>query len=91
DNVARVREYSGPLLLMTGADDHATPAWMARELYLDARTPADKKVFYLVPDSNHDNVMYSPDAEREYHWFVYCKLLDNANACKRTAGTLQSP
>ncbi len=91
DNVARVREYSGPLLLMTGADDHTTPAWMARELYQDARTPADKKVFYLVPDSNHDNVMYSPDAEREYHWFVYCRLLDNANACKRTAGTLQSP
>lgn len=91
DNIARVRAYAGPLLLMTGALDHTTPAWMARKLYQDAATSADKKVFYLVPDSNHDNVMYSQDAEREYHWFVYCKVLDYANACISTAGSVKSP
>ncbi|MGH8280191.1 MAG: alpha/beta hydrolase [Gammaproteobacteria bacterium] len=89
NNVARLRKYSESLLLMTGAMDQTTPAWMAQKLYQDARTPADKKVFYLVRDSNHDDVMYSPEAEREYHWFVYCKVLARADACR--SGSIGSP
>lgn len=82
DNVAALGTYSGPLLLMTGDQDHTTPAWMAKRLYRETATPDDKKVFYLVPGANHDNVMYSPDAEREYHWFVYCKVLHLTGDCR---------
>lgn len=72
DNVKRVANYCGPLLVMTGERDRMTPPWMAERIYQASNST--NKHLLRVPEATHGDVMYQPAAEQTYHHFVYQSL-----------------
>lgn len=60
DNVARVRKYRGPLLVLSGsADTEAAPA-MSRALAAVSASPDSLKRLVVLPGSGHENVFDNP-------------------------------
>ena len=74
DNVERVANYGGALLVMTGERDRMTPPWMAERIYQASNST--NKHLLRVPDATHGDVMYQPAAEQTYHCFVYQSLCE---------------
>ena len=70
DNVARVRQFRGPLLLLSGsADTKAAPA-MSRALMTAAASPDSLKWLMVLPGSGHDDVLTNPGFAPAYAAFV---------------------
>ena len=63
-NAAVVRRYTGPLLLLTGANDPVTPPSFAHALY--AQSASLKKSVVIVPQAGHGDALASRVALRAY-------------------------
>ncbi|HYC91608.1 MAG TPA: alpha/beta fold hydrolase [Thermoanaerobaculia bacterium] len=63
-NVDVVRRYTGPLLLITGADDPVTPPVFARQLHAVSASPVKRLV--IVPGAGHGDALAFPMAVQEY-------------------------
>lgn len=59
-----VRRYTGPLLLLTGAEDPVTPPEFARQLYAASASPVKRLV--IVPGASHGDALAFPTAVQEY-------------------------
>lgn len=70
DNVARVRRYRGPLLVLSGsADREAAPA-MSRTLAAAAASPDSLKQLVVLPGAGHEDVLAQPGFAPAYAAFV---------------------
>jgi pimeloyl-ACP methyl ester carboxylesterase len=70
DNLARVRRYRGPLLVLSGtADDKAAPE-MSRALAAASATPDSLKRLIVLPGAGHEDVMAHPGFASAYRAFV---------------------
>lgn len=70
DNLARVREFRGPLLVLSGsADTKAAPA-MSRALVAASASPDSLKRLVMLPGSGHDDVLANPGFAPAYGAFV---------------------
>lgn len=68
DNVPRLKAYRGPLLIVAGQKDRATPVSLTRKLF-DAAASADKQ-FLVVPGADHGQVFASAEAIEAYGNFL---------------------
>lgn len=68
DNRAALRNYSGPVLIVNGANDNQTPAATARELY--ASIARDHKRYEEVAQAGHMNALSKPEALQAYRDFL---------------------
>ena len=67
-NAAALRQYSGPLLVVTGSNDSTTPPRLSQALFAAATSP-DKRIF-IVPGATHGNAFAFPAAQQEYASFL---------------------
>lgn len=67
-NAAAVRSYTGPLFLLTGAEDTVTPPEFAHALY--AASQSDVKRVLIVRGAGHGDALAFPRAVEEYVAFV---------------------
>ena len=70
DNLARLRRYRGPLLLVVGADDPVTRPRMSQRLYRGAATPPARKRLVVAAGKTHGNAMTDPQAIAAYRAFL---------------------
>jgi uncharacterized protein len=70
DNVARVRRYRGPLLVLVGAEDTKTAPAMSRALAEASATPDSIKRVAVLPGSGHDDVLANQNFAAVYGDFV---------------------
>ena len=68
DNVARLKIYKGPLLIVAGDADEVTPVSMSRKL-LDAAASSDKQLL-VTPGANHGAALESPQSRATYGTFL---------------------
>lgn len=68
DNVARVRAYKGPLLIVAGDKDRVTPVSMSRKL-LDASASSDKQLL-VSPGADHGTALYPAATRAAYGTFL---------------------
>jgi pimeloyl-ACP methyl ester carboxylesterase len=71
DNVAAMRAYQGPSLVLAGERDKVTPAALARKVY-DA-IPGQRKQWHLSPGAGHNDTFGRADVMPPY-----CKLVRGA-------------
>ena len=70
DNLARVRQYRGPLLVLSGsADTEAAPA-MSRVLVAASASPDSLKRLIELPGSGHEDVYDNPAFAPGYRTFI---------------------
>jgi hypothetical protein len=67
-NTTAVQSYTGPLLLITGAEDTITPPSFAHALYAASRS--DVKRVLIVQGAGHGDALAFPGALEEYVAFV---------------------
>lgn len=67
-NEAVVRRYTGPLMLLTGAEDPVTPREFALALY--EASPSEVKRVLIVRGAGHGDALAFPKAVAEYVAFV---------------------
>ncbi|HSU15045.1 MAG TPA: alpha/beta hydrolase [Longimicrobium sp.] len=70
DNVARLRRYRGPLLLVVGANDPVTRPEMSRRLYRASATPPARKRLVVAAGKTHGDAMASPETIAAYRAFL---------------------
>ncbi len=70
DNVARVRQYRGPLLILSGSDDDKTAPAMSRALVVASASPDSLKRLVILAGSGHDNVFANPAFAPAYRTFI---------------------
>ena len=70
DNLVRVRDYTGPLLIIVGADDHVTPPAMSRALYEGSATPEAHRALVVLDGAGHDDVLSNPGFPPAYADFL---------------------
>jgi pimeloyl-ACP methyl ester carboxylesterase len=70
DNLARVRRYRGPLLLLAGEKDAETKPEMARRLYAASATPADMKELVIFSGADHMILRKQAGAVEAYASFL---------------------
>ena len=78
-----LKKYSGPLLILVGAQDTTAPPGQARELFRIAATPLDLKTLEVVPGRGHDGDLPSIPAAKQ----IYADFLDkieNKSATHKT-------
>lgn len=63
-NAAVLAQYKGPLLIVTGTKDEATPPALSQRLFA-AATSKDKRIV-IVPGAVHGNALWFPSAQKEY-------------------------
>jgi uncharacterized protein len=68
DNVARLKAYRGPLLIVAGDKDRTTPVSMSRTL-LDAAASSDKQL-YVSPGADHGAALEPAAARAAYGTFL---------------------
>lgn len=68
DNLARVKAYRGPLLIIAGEADKVTPAAMSRTLL--AASPSQYKELVVVPKAIHGNAFLWPAAAAAYQRLI---------------------
>ncbi len=68
DNLARVKAYRGPLLLVAGEADKVTPVAMSRTLL--AASPSQYKELVVVPKATHGNAFLWPAAAAGYQRLI---------------------
>lgn len=71
DNVAAMRAYPGPSLVLAGERDKVTPVALARKVY-DA-IPGQRKQWHLSPGAGHNDTFGRADVMP-----LYCKLVREA-------------
>jgi hypothetical protein len=64
DNVARVRDLEGPLLVLAGEEDNVTDPAMAQRLYEAATT--DQKTIIRVDGEGHNGLHDDPEVQTAY-------------------------
>ncbi|MDQ2668927.1 MAG: lysophospholipase [Gemmatimonadota bacterium] len=80
DNVARVRSYRGPLLILSGtADDKAAPA-MSRELAAASATPDSLRNLVVLPGAGHDDLQSHPGFAPAFRAFIAKEAAVNVTA-----------
>ena len=70
DNVARVRGYRGPLLILAGDLDITTAPAMSQALMAASATPDSLKWLVVLPGAGHDDVLAAPGFAPAYAAFV---------------------
>ena len=70
DNVARVRKYSGPLLLIAGGNDAKTPAVMSRDLLAASATPRSCRRLLEIEAAGHGDALTHAAAREGYREFL---------------------
>ncbi len=70
DNVARVRQYRGPLLILSGSDDDTTDPAMSRTLFVASASPDSLKRLVVLAGSGHENVFANPAFAPAYRTFI---------------------
>lgn len=68
DNADYIRNYHGPLLILTGRDDQLTPVKFGRELY-DTSTSLNKEII-IVPGAGHGETMEHRRVAPKYREFI---------------------
>jgi len=68
DNLARVKAYRGPLLIVAGEADKVTPVAMSRTLL--AASPSPYKELVVVPKATHGNAFLWPAAAAGYERLI---------------------
>lgn len=68
DNRAALRSYTGPVLVINGANDVQTPAPTARELFTSI--PRTNKRYEEVAGAGHMNAMSKPETLKAYREFL---------------------
>jgi fermentation-respiration switch protein FrsA (DUF1100 family) len=67
-NKAALEQYKGPLLIVTGTKDEATPPALSQRLFAGSAS-ADKRIV-IVPDAVHGNAFRFRSAQKEYAEFL---------------------
>lgn len=70
DNLARVGEYTGPLLVLAGGADRDTDPSMARRLFAGSASPPDLKRLVVLDGTGHMIVQRDPRAIEAYRAFL---------------------
>jgi pimeloyl-ACP methyl ester carboxylesterase len=70
DNVARVRQYRGPLLILSGSDDDTTSPAMSRALLVASASPDSLKRLVILEGSGHGDVFDNPAFAAAYRQFL---------------------
>jgi hypothetical protein len=70
NNLIAVNSYAGPLLLLAGGEDKATPPIFAKALYRYALTPRADKHLIMVADASHGQTLRSMQAQAAYRAFA---------------------
>ena len=68
DNVARVRQYDNPLLVMAGKADDQVPALMSQRLFDASRSK--EKSLHIFAVGNHGLIKEEPDFDRVFSAFL---------------------
>jgi uncharacterized protein len=68
DNIARLKEYRGPLLIVAGDKDKVTPVKLSQKLFEEAASP-DKELV-IVPGGNHGDSFEKPEALAKFRAFI---------------------
>lgn len=69
-NLRQVSRFDEPLLVLVGAEDDVTPAFMSRELHSASTLPADRKQLAVIEGAGHDDVLLRPAAITAYAKFL---------------------
>lgn len=77
DSETYLKEYSGPLLLLVGADDTTAPPSQAREIYRISATPANRKILDVVPGRGHDGDLLSLPAVKQVYSDFLSRNIEN--------------
>ena len=70
DNLARIRSYHGPLLILAGKDDRETRPAMARRLFAASPTPAASRRLVVFPATGHMILLRQPKSIDAYSAFL---------------------
>ncbi|MGK2963359.1 MAG: alpha/beta hydrolase family protein [Gemmatimonadaceae bacterium] len=70
DNLARIRSYRGPLLVLAGEEDRETRPAMARRLYAASATPPALKRLVVFPATGHMILLREPKSIDAYSAFL---------------------
>ncbi|MHB8405956.1 MAG: alpha/beta hydrolase [Gammaproteobacteria bacterium] len=75
-----LKQYTGPLLLLVGANDTTAPPNQVRELYRVAATPTNRKILDVVPGRGHDgNLPSLPAVKLVYSDFLFKEVLNKTS------------
>lgn len=78
-----LKKYSGPLLILVGAQDTTAPPSQARELYRIAATPPGLKTLEIVPGRGHDGNLPSVPAVNQIYADFLAKISNRISASKK--------
>lgn len=76
DNIALIKKYNNPLLLLIGKDDSTTPVKFSQELY-DASN-SQEKTLAIIPETEHAQTMKKDEAIQAYTLFI-----NNLTCCQK--------
>lgn len=70
-NLARLRRYRGPLLLVVGARDRVTRPGMSREPFRGSATPGGDRFLVVVPRAGHGDALQDRAAATRYRELLH--------------------